>query len=168
MSYPYIYKQLVEVVSNRYIAFEQIVSCVGIVFFSALWNKFGDTLFRHYLLICITEIVADTFLFTHVFITGDLKFYFVLNVLIYAVITKNLCCGGIRMRARVNPTEIERERYDNNANMINSVATLIGTGFALVCNLPLRILFILALIGNISDNFMYIYIYEIIRRRERC
>ena len=63
------------------------------------------------------------------------------------------------MRAKVNPTEKDRERYDNNANVVCSVATLLGSGFAMICDVPLTVLFILAFIGNIIDNLFYFYIY---------
>ena len=67
--------------------------------------------------------------------------------------------GGIRLRAKVHPTEKSRERYDNNCNIVNSVATLLGAGASIVISLNLTVLFIFALIGNVFDNFCYYYIY---------
>lgn len=67
------------------------------------------------------------------------------------------------MRARVNPTEKEREQYDNNASIVNSIGTLIGAGTAMVFDFNLKILFVLAFIGNVIDNFFYLYIYNKIR-----
>lgn len=159
LSYPYIYAETMRVVSKEYISIEQIISCLGIIIFGILWNKIGDWLYQHYLWIVTLEIVADMILFTHVLITGDLKFYFILNILIYAIITRNMANGGIRLRAKVHPDEKSREHYDNNCNVVNSAATLIGSGLALIIPIPLGVLFILALIGNISDNFCYYYIY---------
>lgn len=163
LSYPYIYAETIKVVTQPYIAFEQIISCLGIILFSTVWNKYGDYLFKHYAKIVIIEVIADLYLFLDVLIRNDLKFYFVLNVLIYAIITKNLSCGGIKMRAKVNPTDTLRESYDNNANIVNSLATLIGSGLALVFKLDINTLFVFALIGNISDNFFYLYIYSKIK-----
>lgn len=160
MSYPYIYAELMTAVSKNYISFENIVSCIGVVVFGAIWNKYGDILFKHYLKFVVIEIIADVILFADVIIRNDLKFYFILNVLIYSIITKNLSCGGIKMRARVNPTEELREKFDNNSNTINAIATLTGTAIAIVTPTNLTSLFVLALIGNISDNFMYLYIYN--------
>lgn len=159
LSYPYIYAEMMKVVSNAYISGEQIISCLGIVLFGVLWNKKGDWLYKHYLWIVTLETIADIILFTHVIITGDLKFYFVLNVIIYALITRNMANGGIRLRAKVHPDEISREHYDNNCNIINSVATLLGAGIALAFHMSLSMLFIAALIGNVFDNFCYYYIY---------
>ena len=163
MSYPYIYVELIKAVNRKYISFEQIISCIGIVIFGTVWNKYGDILFKHYKKILALEVIADTILFADVLIRGDLKFYFVLNVIIYAVITKNLCCGGVRMRAKVNPTEELREKYDNNSNSVYAIATLVGTVTALMFPVGLSVLFILALIGNTIDNFFYLYIYNKIK-----
>lgn len=163
MSYPYIYAEMVKVVSHGYISFEQIANCISIVIFSVLWNRYGDTIFKHYMKIVIFEIIADAFLFGHVIITGNIQFYFVLNVLIYAIITKNMSCGGIKMRAKVNPDEKSRERFDNNSNVVYAIATLLGTAGEVVFNFDLKSLFILALIGGTIDNFFYIYIYNKIK-----
>lgn len=67
--------------------------------------------------------------------------------------------GGIRIRAKVHPDEKSRERYDNNCNIVNSTATLVGSGIALVTDMSLTVLFVAALIGNVFDNFCYYYIY---------
>lgn len=159
LSYPYIYAEMMKVVSHSYISAEQIIECLGIIAFGVLWNKKGDFLYKHYLVIVTLETAADVILFAHVLITGDLKFYFVLNVLIYALITRNMANGGIRLRAKVHPDEKSRERYDNNCNIVNSIATLAGAGLALLLNLNLNCLFIAALIGNVFDNICYYYIY---------
>ena len=165
MSYPYVYAETVKAVTYRYLSFEQIVSCIGIAVFGIIWNKWGDMLFNHYRKIIMLEIIADTFLFVNVMITGNLKTYFVLNVIIYATITKNMACGGIKMRAKVNPDEKLRERYDNNSNTVYSISTLIGATVSMIFSFNLNVLFVFALIGNIIDNFFYLYIYNQIKER---
>lgn len=116
MSYPYIYAETIKAVPHFYIGIEQILACVGTIIFCRAWNMYSDRLFKHYRLFLILEVIADLILFTDVLIRNDLKFYFLLNIIIYSVITKNLCCGGVKIRAIVNPTEKEREQYDNNSN----------------------------------------------------
>lgn len=164
MSYPYIYAETIKVVPHFYIGIEQILACVGTIIFCKLWNTYSDKLFEHYRLFLTLEIIADLILFADVLIRNDLKFYFLLNIIIYSVITKNLCCGGTKMRAKVNPSEKEREQYDNNSSIVNAIATLIGAGVAMVFDFDLRLLFVFALIGNTIDNIFYIYIYQKIRR----
>ena len=74
-----------------------------------------------------------------------------------------MSCGGIKMRAKVNPTEELRERYDNNSNSIFAIATIAGTIIAAALGASLDVLFVLALIGNTVDNFFYLYIYKRIK-----
>ena len=69
------------------------------------------------------------------------------------------------MRAKVNPTEKEREKYDNNSSIVNSIATLIGAGIAIVFDFDLRLLFVLAFVGNAIDNVFYLYIYKKIKEQ---
>ena len=165
-SYPYIYAETIKVVPRWYIGFEQILCCISTIIFCKLWNKYSDRLFEHYNLIVIAEIVADLALFSHVLLTDNLNFYFMFNVIIFSLITRNVCCGGTKMRAKVNPTEKTREHYDNNNQIVSAVATLMGAGFAMAYSLDINFLFIFALIGNIIDNFFYIYIYNKIKRRD--
>lgn len=159
-SYPYIYVELVKTVTRGYISFEQFATCGSIVIFGAVWNKYGDKLFKYYQKFLIVEIVVDTYLFIDVIVRQDLRFYFVLNILIYVIITKNITCGGIKMRAKVHPDEASRERYDNNSNSVYAIATILGTLLIVVVPINLKGLFILALIGNTIDNFFYLYIYR--------
>lgn len=166
-SYPYIYAELMKVITHGYISFEQFISCGSIVIFGIVWNRYGNRLFQHYRKFLLAEVVFDTYLFIDVIIRNDLKFYFVLNILIFAIITKNLMCGGIKMRAKVNPTEELRERYDNNSNSIYAIATILGTLLAVIFSFGMRSLFILALIGNTIDNFFYLYIYQKIQSAEK-
>ena len=159
-SYPYIYAETIKVVSTRYVSAEQIISCTGVIILGLMWNKIGDFLYKHFRWLIVAEVIVDVFLFGHVLITGDLKFYFVLNVITYAFVSRHIANGGIRLRAKVHPDEKSRERYDNNCNIVNSAATLIGAGAVLVHPLSVTALFIAALVGNVFDNFCYWYVYN--------
>lgn len=161
-SYPYIYAETVKIVPHYFISLEQIMLCLGTIFFCRLWNKYSDKLFKYYRLFLLFEILADLILFSDVLLRNNLSFYFLLNVIIASTITKNLSCGGVKMRAMVNPSEREREQFDNNSNIVNAIATLVGASVAMIFNIDLKWLFILAFIGNASDNFFYLYIYKVV------
>lgn len=164
MSYPYIYAQTCKVVPTYYISIEHLLSCIGTIIFCWVWNRWSDKLFAHYAKIIIAETLLDVILFADVMIRNDLKFYFLFNIIIYALVTRNMACGGTKMRAIVNPTERDRERYDNNSNIVISVATLIGTAAAFIYMPDFKILCIFALIGNVSDNVLFWYIYHKIKK----
>ena len=163
-SYPYIYAETLKAVSKSYISLEQILICLGTIVLNDLWKRYGNKIYNHYIKIVILEVIADIALFSHVLITGNLKFYFVFNIIVYALITKNMGCGGIKMRAKCNPTEAAREQYDRNSEIWLSIATLVGTAAAVVFKIDLQWLFVFAFIGNIIDNFFYFYIYKQLRK----
>lgn len=167
MSYPYIYAETCKIVPTYYISIEQFLSCIGTIIFCWLWNKYSDKLFVYYGKIIVTEIIFDVILFADSLLRSDLKFYFLFNVIIYSVITRNMICGGTKMRAIVNPTEKSREQYDNNSNIVVSIATLVGTSLSLILAPNLKTLFIFALIGNTFDNFLFMYIYHKITKEIR-
>ena len=128
--------------------------------FSLIWNKYGDKLFKHYPKIVVLEVIADSYLFLDVIVRGNLKFYFVLNILIYSIITRNITCGFVKIRAKVNSNEKDREKFDNNTNTVEALATITGAFLSIVTMPTLKVLFILALIGGIIDNFFYLYVYQ--------
>lgn len=163
-SYPYIYAETLKAVSKSYISLEQILACLGTIILNDLWKHYGDKIYSHYIKIVILEVIADIALFGHVLVTGNLKFYFVFNIIVYALITKNMGCGGVKMRAKCNPTETAREGYDRNNEILLSIATLIGAAAAIVFKIDLEWLFVFAFIGNIVDNFFYLYIYKQLRK----
>lgn len=160
MSYPYIYKEMCRVISERYISFESILACLSTIIFCRIWNKYSDKLFRFYRIILWSEMILDIVLFGIAMLSHDLKVYFIMNILIYALITRNLACGGVRMRAKVNPDEKSRERYDNNSNIVSSIATLAGASVIMFKTFDINTLFIFALIGNVIDNIFYLFIYR--------
>ena len=160
LSYPYIYAELLKVVPKGYISIEQILCCIGTIICCKIWNKYSDRLFKYYGVMLWIEMIADIVLFLDVQIRHDLCDYFLINIIIYSIITRNLVCGGNKMRARLNPNEKDRERFDNNNTVANSIGTVMGAGIAIILSLKLNSLFILTLIGNIIDNIFYLYIYK--------
>lgn len=159
-SYPYVYAETIKIVPASFISIENIAMCLSTIIFCWIWNRYGDKLFRYYGIVSLIEILADIVLFADVLIRHDLKFYFLLNVLIYSIITRNMACGGTKMRAKVHPDEKLREQYDNNINIVCSIATVLGASVALFYQIPLRGLFILAFTGNIIDNIIYLKIFS--------
>lgn len=165
-SYVFIYQVIVQAVPRSFLGIEQIIGCVSTIVFCKVWNKYSDKLFRHYRLILWLEIIADIILFADVIVRGDLKFYFMFNILIMAIITRNLICGRTKMKAKVNPTEQLREKFDNNSQIADSAATIIGAGTAIIFPFSLNTLFVLALIGNCIDNVFFLYIYHKLKRSD--
>ena len=185
-TYPYIYKEIMSGISGGTVAVNQIVNCLSVILFSALWNRFSDRLFPFYAVLCVLECLAglcmslyvtfhpenllmyyilDTALLcgicTSLFVTffQDILCYYLLDTLLFCLITRNIICGGVRLRAMRYPTEQLREQFDNNNNAVSAAATIIGSAVAVFLHLDFVHMVWIATIGNMTDNIFYIYIF---------
>lgn len=158
-TYPYIYKLVISAVSDRMLAANQIIECLSIVFFGELWKR-NKKLFKHYPTFCVIETIASIGLAVYTVTTHNMVGYYILNTLIYAIFTRNIICGGIKLKAIRYSSEEQRERFDNNNNSVSSIATILGSLIAMVLNLSFSAMIIIAILGSTIDNIFYIYIYR--------
>ena len=160
MTYPYIHSIIIKQIPEYYISLNMIINCLGTIIFSMIWKKYSDKLFTYYHIFSWLEC-----LFTVLLIMGvvlhiiSLPAYYLLDVIIFSTLTRNMICAGIKLRALLFTTEHTREKYDNNSNICNAVATLIGSLLSMIIKLPFEFMLIIAMIGNIVDNLIYTRIY---------
>ena len=164
-TYPYIHKEIMNHVSDNLIAVNQIINCLSIVIFGYLWNKYSNKLFKHYAIFCILETISTIGTMVYVIATKHIIAYYMLDTIAFAIITRNICCGGIKLRALRYNTEEQREHFDNNNNSMSAIATIVGSLIAMVLHLDFSIMIVLATIGNIIDNIFYINIFYKSQRR---
>ena len=157
-SYPFIHKQIMYYASDNLIALNQIINCVSIVLFGFVWNK-TKRLFNFYPALCIIEGILSIGSTIFAITTHNIVAYYIIDTLIFSIVTRNICCGGIKLRAMRYNTEEQRERYDNNNNSANAVGTIVGSCLAMILDLNFEAMLIVAAIGNTVDNIFYICIY---------
>lgn len=165
-TYPYIHKEIMAHVSDSVIALSQIVNCISVVILSNLWNKKSDKLFIYYPVFCIGETILSISSTIWAIITNDIMAYYIIDTLIFAIVTRNICCGGVKLRAIKYNSEIEREHFDNNNNSASAIATIIGSTIAMILDLDFSVMLWLATLGNAIDNIFYIYIYKSIQKKK--
>lgn len=159
-TYPYIHRQVMVSATDNYVALNQIINCLSIVIFGALWNKYSDKLFKHYQMFCVSECVLGICTSIYATVTGNILAYYLLDTFVFAIVTRNICCGGVKLRAiRYNSEEL-REHFDNNNNSMSAIATIIGSCIAMVLKLDFVTMLWIATIGNMIDNIFYICIYR--------
>lgn len=159
-SYPYIHKVIISNVSETVIALSQIINCVSIVFFGLMWNRYSQKLFKFYSAFCIFETLLSITSTVIAVITGNIFAYYVIDTLIFAIVTRNICCGGVKLRALRYSTETAREHFDNSDNSASAVATIIGSVLAMILKLDFIPMLWIATVGNAVDNIFYIAIYN--------
>lgn len=157
-SYPFIHKQIMYYASDNLIALNQIINCVSIVLFGFIWNK-TKRLFNFYPALCIIEGMLSIGSTIFAITTHNIVAYYIIDTLIFSIVTRNICCGGIKLRAMRYNTEEQRERYDNNNNSANAIGTIVGSCLAMILDLNFEVMLIIATIGNTVDNIFYICIY---------
>lgn len=164
-THPYIHKCIIMGVSNEHIAVSQIINCISIVIFGSLWNKYSDKLFQYYHLFCIGETLLGVLSTIFAIITKNIVSYYILDTLIFSIVTRNICCGGVKLKAiRYNSEEL-REKFDNNNNSASAIATILGSLMAIKLNLNFEIMLCIATIGNAIDNIFYIIIFNNVKKR---
>lgn len=159
-TYPYIHKLIMESVSDNIVALNQIINCLSVVVLGNVWNKKSDRLFKYYPAFCVVETILGIFSTIWATTTGNIMAYYIIDTLIFAIVTRNICCGGVKLRAIRYNTEEDREHFDNNNNSASAIATIIGSVIALLLNLDFAAMLWLATLGNMIDNVFYIYIYK--------
>ena len=159
-TYPYIHKEVMTNVSDSIIALSQIINCLSVVILGSLWNKKSDKLFKYYPVFCVGEAVLSICSTIWAITTHNIMAYYMIDTLIFAIVTRNICCGGVKLRAIRYNTEEDREHFDNNNNSASAIATIIGSVIAMMLNLDFAAMLWLATLGNAIDNVFYIFIYR--------
>lgn len=158
-TYPYIHKQVIIVASDNLVALNQIINCLSIVLFGAIWNRLSDKLFKYYPAFCVVESILGIMTSIYATVSNDVVGYYLLDTFVFALITRNICCGGVKLRAIRYKTEKAREKFDNNNNSMAAIATIIGSFIAMILNLDFATMLWVATFGNMIDNIFYIFIY---------
>lgn len=160
ISYPTIHFVLIKDVGEKIISLNAIVMCLVGIVFPILWNKKSDFMYRKYGYLLTIEGISYILL-TILFICGliDSKFYYLLDTLLFAIIAKNIICGGNRLRASRYKNE-DREEYDNNSALVSNSSSLIGFTISFLFVIPTNIAFILIAFGIIIDNIFYYKAYK--------
>ena len=159
-TYPYIHKEVMMHVSDSIIALSQIINCLSVVVLGSLWNKKSDKLFKYYPIFCVCETVLSIGSVIWATTTKNIMAYYLIDTLIFAIVTRNICCGGVKLRAIRYNTEADREHFDNNNNSASAIATIIGSVIAMILDLDFAVMLWLATLGNAIDNIFYIFIYK--------
>ena len=159
-TYPYIYKEILSGISGQAVAVNQIVNCISVILLSTLWNKFSDSFFPSYAVLCVLECLAG--FCTSLYVTfhpDNVLVYYILDTALFCLITRNIICGGTKLRAMRYPTEQQREHFDNQNNAVSAAGTLIGSAAAFFLHLDFVPMVWLATFGNMIDNIFYICIF---------
>lgn len=158
-TYPYIHKEIMTVATDFLIALNQIINCASIIIFGWIWNKKSEKLFSFYPTYCILESVLSIMTAIYAITSKDIVSYYLLDTIVFSIVTRNICCGGVKLKAIRYNSEEKREHFDNNNNSVSSLATILGSIIAMFLNLDFTTMLCLATFGNTIDNIFYLFIF---------
>lgn len=156
MAYPVVHYKLISEVGQKMISINSIMICVSGIFIPLLWNKYSERLYKTFGTLCNLEtllyaIICIMYLMS--FITT--KAYYILDTIFFCLVTKNMICGGNRLRAKRYNSEDKREEYDNNVQLVSNISSLIGFFISIMVNMKISVGFIFITVGICADNFFY-------------
>lgn len=160
IAYPTVHFVLIKDIDERIISLNAIIVCIAGIIVPIIWNKQSDKLYNKYGYLLTLEGISYILL-TVAFIFGTVnsKLYYLIDTLLFSIITKNIICGSNKLRA-IRYNGEEREQFDNDCNILSNASSLIGFTVSLLLPLPRYIAFILLGIGIISDNIFYYQAYK--------
>lgn len=164
-TYPFIHKEVITIATDTFIALNQIINCISVILFGYMWNKKSEKLFRFYPIYCVLETMLGIITTVFAITTRNILAYYMLDTIVFSVITRNICCGGVKLRAIRYNSEEKREHFDNNNNSVSSLATILGSVIAMFLNLNFETMICIATFGNAIDNMFYIFIFYRTRKQ---
>ena len=126
-AFPMTHKWLMTEVSDKLIAFNGLVGSVGIIVVNSLFNKYGDKMFKLFMLsVALEMLVYATILPLVGFNKITPTFYYLTTTFVDIVLLRNIVCCNNRLRRMLYDREI-REKYDNSCPIANAAGTIIGS-----------------------------------------
>lgn len=138
------------------ISINSLCTCMGGIILPFVWNKYSDRLYKKYWLMLLTE--ASIYIFILIMLLTEnmnLITYYILDTICFTLVTKNIICGGNKLRAKRYNSEDARTKYDNNSQMAANISSMIGFGISAIFEFSMSQAFILSTIGICIDNIFY-------------
>lgn len=155
-AYPIVHFKLISEVGEKMISLNSICICLAGIVFPVMWNKNSDKLYKKYGVLCTLETILYILICVMLLISLiSSKAYYILDTMFFCLVTKNMICGGNKLRAKRYNNEKDREQYDNNVQLVSNISSLIGFSISLMVSISVNVGFILITIGICSDNFFY-------------
>lgn len=160
LAYPSIHYYLIKDAGQKMISLNSIILCIAGIIVPLLWNKYSDTLYLKYgYLLSIECILYSIIAFLVIFSFITPKAYYILDTFLFAIVTKNIISGNIKLKSLLYK-DGQREKFDNNSNIASNASSLIGFTISLLIEFPISVGFILITIGICLDNIFYYNVYK--------
>lgn len=158
-TFPYIYKEIMGLISNRTLSVINILSCLAVAICGTLWNKYSDKLFKSFTLLCKLEMVGFIILGIFVTMNNNMVYFYYGDSILYFLFTRNIACGYIKLKCLRYEGE-SREKFDNSRNTAEAIAKIIGLSVAIFITIPIKVMLWIGIFGAVIDNIIYMSVYN--------
>lgn len=160
MAYPIVHTITMQDINSNIMSFASLVNCIIAMLITKIWLKHSKYLYKTFGTMLVIEGIVYGLL-TTIYLTGiaTAGMYYVGDAILNALITRNIICGGARLKAFRYKGE-EREKFDNKTTYYCYLTSIIGFTFSWKITLPTKLGFILMFIGIVVDNIFYYIVYK--------
>lgn len=160
LSYPVIHLYILKDINSNLISLISLISCIFTILISKAWNVNGDKIYKQYSILLIAESIFY-FILMILMINNilDKTIYYLLDGLLFAILTRNIICGGNKMKANRYIKE-DMEHFANNLVIYNNIASLMGYSIGSLFNIDIKLSFVIMFLGVSIDNLFYYLAYK--------
>ena len=160
LSYPVIHLYILKDINSNLISLNSLVSCIFTILISKAWNVNGDKIYKHYPALLIAESIFY-FILMILMVNNilDKTVYYLLDGLLFAILTRNIICGGNKMKAN-RYIKDNMEHFTNNSIIYSNIASLIGYTVGSLINIDVKLSFFIMFLGVSVDNLFYYIAYR--------
>ena len=152
LSYPVIHLYILKDINSNLISLISLLSCIFTILISKAWNVNGDKIYKQYSILLIAESIFY-FVLMILMINNilDKTIYYLLDGLLFAILTRNIICGGNKMKANRYIKE-DMEHFANNLVIYNNIASLMGYSIGSLFHIDIKLSFVIMFLGVSIDN----------------
>lgn len=160
LAYPVIHTTIMKSLDSRLMSFGSLASCIIVIIVSKIWIKHSEKMYSKFSLMLLLEgILYFILLILTLNKTISMQIYYIIDVILFASITRNIICGGNRLKA-IRYKDKSREEFDNKSTVYCNIASILGFGISSIIKFNLHLALIIMFIGVIIDNFIYYKVYK--------
>ena len=160
LSYPVVHTYLMSLVNPRTVSICSLISCIIVASVNKTWLKYSKKLYKYFKHLLITEAIVYSALIGMVLSNAISPCtYYILDTLLFATITNNIICGGVKLKSLRYQGE-KREKFDNTINYWANISCIIGFLISSIVTFSWEIGFIIIFISVVIDNGFYYIAYE--------
>lgn len=167
LSFPTVNQKIFSNITPKIISINSIIICVAIIILGKLWKKYETVLYKHFDKFLIAEsvsycVIVSSLLYSKI----NYYEYFLMDTIIFAVITKSIHFGCNTLKAQYFIDLEERKNYDNDGTIYGSAGTLLGSVLNIIVAPSVTISFLLVIAGVSVDNIIYLYLFYTLNKKE--